>query len=378
MIVDALKRFAVPITELIEDPRNARKHSKKNLAAIKASLKRFGQVKPIVIRKDKVVVAGNGRLKMARELGWKEMAAIVFTGSEKEARAYAIADNRSAELAEWNEKELALQLPTFEGFDLGFSQKEVERLMHQVELSEPLGAPKEKIIPVPKKPKTKVGGFFALGEHRLLCADSTVAKNMARLTAGSRPVAVVTDPPYGIGYKYRSHDDSSNDANSKLVEAVFGLLPYPKIWTPGLQNLKRDLDRFGKTKVVVWNKKFSAAGSGLGGASTWEPIFVIDPKTKHLENDVLTFPTDREDVGGESLRALHPCPKPVALFEHLLRSFTKKKDVVVDPFAGSGTVMIAAEGLGRRAFCVEMDPGYCDVIIQRWEQLTGKKVKEFK
>ncbi len=125
MIAAALKKHAVPVASLKPDPRNARDHGKKNLDAIKSSLKRFGQQKPIVIRADKTVLAGNGTLAAAKALGWKEIAAVIFTGNKKDAAEFAIADNRSAELAEWNFTELNAQLQKSNGFDLGFNEKEI-------------------------------------------------------------------------------------------------------------------------------------------------------------------------------------------------------------------------------------------------------------
>ena len=138
-------------------------------------------------------------------------------------------------------------------------------------------------------------------------------------------------------------------------------------------NLARDIERFGKTKIAVWHKKFAMAGNGIGGASTWEPVLIINPQKRGLNNDVLVIKTDKEFVDGVNLRELHSCPKPVGLYEELINSLSEPKSYVFEPFCGSGTTLIAAEKTGRKCFGMEMSPRYCDVIVARWEQFTGKK-----
>lgn len=210
--------------------------------------------------------------------------------------------------------------------------------------------------------------------HRLLCGDSTNADDVSTLMDGRGADLLLTDPPYGIGYEYQSHDDSSNDVNAELVASAFGYFDCPKVWTPGMNNLDRDMSRFGRSRVAVWNKRFAAAGNGLGGASVWEPVLCVGKfSVKHLKVDVIECMTDREEVDGTSLRELHSCPKPVALYATLVESFTKRGDVVAEPFCGSGTTLIACEQLSRSCYGMEIDPAYCDVIVRRWENFTGKE-----
>ena len=137
--------------------------------------------------------------------------------------------------------------------------------------------------------------------------------------------------------------------------------------------LDRDIVRFGKDNFAVWHKKFAIAGNGIGGASTWEPILILNPQKKGLNNDVLVIKTDKEFVNGKNLRELHSCPKPVGLYQELIDSLSENKSNIFEPFCGSGTTLIACEKTNRKCFGMEISPRYCDVIINRWEEFTGKK-----
>lgn len=364
----------VPIDSLVFDPANVRKHGEKNLATIKASLSRFGQQKPIVVDANGVVRAGNGTLAAAKALGWKEIAVVRSTLSGSEATAYAIADNRTAELAEWDEDALAQtlaalqiesdELATATGFDL----KDIEALTAPDEVTE------DEVPEPPAEPITKTGDLWILGDHRLLCGDSTKAEDVARLMNGKKADVLVSDPPYGIGYEYTDHDDSDNATNANLVAQAFKHGPQFKIWTPGLPNIARDIARFGKARVAVWFKKFAVAGNGVGGASVWEPILIVGkPLIARLSTDVIECMTDRVEIDGKSLREMHSCPKPVKLYATLIEAFTDAEHAIHEPFCGSGTTLIAAEQLGRKCYGMEISPAYCDVIVKRWENLTGKK-----
>jgi hypothetical protein len=358
------------IADLRPDARNARKHGKRNLATIRASLEAFGQRRAAVIRSDGTVLAGNGMLEAARSLGWSELAVTVVPDgwSDEQARAYALADNRTGELAEWDAAVLDEHLVELEVAGLDIEALGFESPKTQTEVEE------DDIPELPVEPVVKAGEVWQLGRHRLVCGDASDAAT-ARAAMGHLSADVlVTDPPYGIGYEYNTHDDSDNEANAALIAEVFRHGPDALIWTPGLSNLARDISRFGRSKVIVWNKKFAASGNGLGGASVWEPVLVVGkPPRTSLNIDVLEIPTDRETVDGKSLRELHSCPKPVALYAALIEAFTNRDDVIYEPFCGSGTTLIAAEQTGRTCCAVEMDPAYADVIIRRWEILTGEK-----
>ena len=225
-------------------------------------------------------------------------------------------------------------------------------------------------------PDSQQGVVYELGPHRLLCGDSTKAEDVALLMGGEVADCTVTDPPYGIGFGYDEHDDSSNDANEQLVIAALALGPPAKAWTPGLMNLRRDLLREQKAKAAAWTKGFAAAGNGAGGASTWEPVLYVPGAYRHLRNDHLSFKTDRVIVGGDALNTLHPCPKPVALYAVLADAFVPPGGVAYEPFCGSGTTLIACAETGRRCFGMEISPRYCDVIRRRWTAYATKNDKD--
>jgi DNA modification methylase len=302
--------------------------------------------------------------------------------SEAEIKALRISINRMAELAEWDEELLMAELEGLaaEGItmdDVGFDLDALEALGAS---AEPEGNPEADAEPQIDKAEelrakwgVEPGQLWELGDHRLLCGDSTKKEDVERVMGGEKASALLSDPPYGIGYEYREHDDSSNEANAELVEKAFSGGPGCKIWTPGLPNLARDIVRFGKAKVIVWFKKFAAAGNGIGGASVWEPVLIVGkPPAQNLKSDVIECMTDRAEVASTSLRELHSCPKPVSLYAQLLNSLTSARQIIYEPFSGSGTTIIACEQLGRKCRAIEISPGYVAVALQRWADATGK------
>ena len=355
----------VPVSSLKLDPQNARKHGDKNLGAIGESLRAFGQVEPLVVQKGTgKVIGGNGRLEVMRAAGETECDIVEVDVSDDRATALGIALNRTGELATWDDgtlarllQELPADLQAIAGFDEDDLSELITRLtpktVDEDEVPEPL-----------PEPVSRRGDVWVLGGHRLMCGDSTDGGEVALCVQGDA-ADTVTDPPYGIGYEYASHDDDKNE-NPKLWDKVRVHAPGACIWTPGLMNLARELIKNPTAKVLVWHKGFAQAGNGLGGASTWEPVLCVGVTSGRLPNDYLHFGTDRE----EGLRDKHPCPKPVKLYAHLIEYLTGRG--VYEPFSGSGTTIIACEQLGRRCFAIEIEPRYVDVAVRRWQKLTGK------
>lgn len=348
---------------LVPYERNSRTHSKDQIVQIRASIDRFGFTNPILLREDgSSIGAGHGRqLASLLDPPLELVPTLIVRGlSDDEWRALIIADNKLALNAGWNDEMLRLELADLNsaGFDMpliGFSDQDLADLSltpTRVAMADP-----EEIPPAPRFPISELGDLWILGEHRLFCGDCTTVE-AADAVGAAECAAIVTDPPYGIGYDYAEHDDSDNAANAQLVADAFNLGPEVRIWTPGANNLARDLNRFGPTKVLCWSKRFAAAGNGLGGASTWEPVLVVGKPPAQLE--------------GESLRKFHSCPKPVGLYQHLLDALTKRGQAIFEPFSGSGTTLIACERSGRKARAIEISPAYVDVAILRWQQVTGQ------
>ena len=361
------------IEALIPYVNNARTHSDAQVAQIAASMKEWGWTNPILVDETGLIIAGHGRVMAARKLGLTEAPVMVAKGwTEAQKKAYVLADNQLAANAGWNAELLSTELKGLDasGFDLtllGFG--DLGALL--ADKTEGLTDPDE-VPETPAHPVTEPGDVWTLGKHRIVCGDSTDPLVADRVGPADCAM-LLSDPPYGLGYEYAEHDDSDNDENAQLVADAFSLGPEPKVWTPGLNNLARDIGRFGRSRVIVWSKGFAAAGNGLGGASTWEPILTVGrtPERK-LNNDVLTVKTDRAEVDGQSLRKLHSCPKPVALYQALAEALTKPGQRVYEPFSGSGTTIIACEKSGRECRAVEITPAYVDVAVIRWQEFTGQ------
>jgi hypothetical protein len=281
-------------------------------------------------------------------------------------------------MAQPDNAQLAAILDEARAFDsellaaIGYGETEYRALLDEIGKSGADGAGKEdpgaqvdKAEELRQKWGVELGQMWRLGEHRLICGDCTDRAVVERVMGGEKADTLVSDPPYGIGYKYDTHDDSSNVDNLALVSAAFSLGPAARIWTCGLMNLGRDLGWSSGAHVLCWHKGFAQAGNGLGGASTWEPVLVVGVKNGNLPNDYLSFSTDR--VPG--LRELHSCPKPVDLFEHLIEHLAGR--LIYEPFSGSGTTLIACERLGRKCRAVEISPAYVAVALERWSQMTG-------
>ncbi len=227
----------------------------------------------------------------------------------------------------------------------------------------------DEVPAVPGEATTQPGDLYVLGEHRVLCGDATKAEDVDRVMDGEQ-AATVTDPPYGVGYEYESWDDSDSVVNDALFHHINKTVG-PLIYFCGSVNLLREMNR-GRCKVLIWHKPWSMTHSGIGnGRHHWEPIIVRNlTKGAYLASDVLVQSTDR--IPG--LRDAHSCPKPVGLLAALIEALVPD-GVVYDPFLGSGTTIIAAEQLGRKCYGIEIEPRYVDVIVERWENLTGQRAE---
>jgi len=384
-----MKTETVEIDTLVYDPANVRQHNEKNIEAIKASLSRFGQQKPIVVDADGVVRAGNGTLIAAKSLGWSSIQVVRTELRGAEATAYAIADNRTAELAEWDDEALAQQLAMLRiesdalALATGFDAREIERLLLDMR-----GVQEDEVPDPPASPITKPGDLWLLGEHRLLCGDSTSATDVARLLDGAVPFLMVTDPPYGVEYDPEWRMDAgltgntarmgkvTNDDRADWTEA-WKLFPgdVAYVYHAGLfaSTVQQSLERagFAIRAQIIWAKDRMAISRG---DYHWqhEPCWyaVRDGRKSHRTDDrtqttLWSIPA-RDDSGHG-----HGTQKPIECMERPVRNHLA--DTVYEPFAGSGTTVIACERTVRACMAMEISPAYCDVAVQRWEALTGKK-----
>lgn len=367
------------VTELIPYVKNSRTHSDEQIAQIAASIKEFGWTNPILVDGDNGIIAGHGRLMAARKLGHKEVPTIELADlTETQKKAYIIADNRLALNAGWDNEMLTIELNDLlaDGFALdilGFDPKEIAALL-EPEVME--GLTDENAVPeVPEEPKTRLGDIYQLGRHRVMCGDSTSLSDVDTLMDGNKVDMVFTDPPYNVGFKGRSgkHDVIKNDNLSdsdfenfiievcNTIQAVDPKVYY--IWCNwnfyGILQGKLDY----KT-CIVWAKNVFGMGNGYRHQHEF-CLFngKIDEEIKN-ESDLWNIKKDTKYV--------HPTQKPVALSVRAFGNHVKLLNVL-DLFGGSGSTLIGAEQTGRTAYLMELDPKYCDVIVKRWEDFTGKK-----
>ena len=402
MTNQTLRVESVPITDLHLDPSNARRHGERNLAAIQASLARFGQQKPIVVGPDEVVVAGNGTLEAAKALGWTEIAVVRTTLEDADRVAYAIADNRSSDLAEWDEEAL---VQAVEGMDedlreaAGFLEAELDDILHSLHPEEKKDLDDQGPEEPPAVPVSKRGDLWLLGDHRLLCGDSTSAKDMDRLMAGEQAALLATDPPYCVDYTGADRpEDSGKDWSDKykeveiadlggfLRQTLSAVLPHLHddagiyIWHAHLQYpvIHEVFEENGLLlhQPIIWSKPSSTFTYSyyrwahepciFGWRKGHKPPHYLENKATTVWN--VDWEGKQRIVGNE-----HPTQKPVELFAIPMRQHTKTGAVVLEPFCGSGSQLIAAEQEGRQCRAMEVAPAFVDVAVRRWEKATGRE-----
>lgn len=383
------------IADLIPYARNARTHSDEQVAQIAASIKEFGWTNPILVDGENGIIAGHGRLAAARKLGNTEVPVIELTGlSEAQKRAYILADNKLALNAGWDIDLLAEELKELKDLDFdleltGFSDKELaDFLAEEVE-----GLTDEDAVPdVPEEPKTKLGDIYQLGNHRLMCGDSTSIDDVDKLMDGQKADMVFTDPPYGVDYDGGHATDKRRTKleNDDKTLMYAGALPIAYMASKdGAALYLWFADRFAKDVLtaldecnfqvrtwIIWNKNLAQFGAiGAQYKPKHEPCIYAFKKSKAPfwngpNNEVTVW-----DIKRHSKNEFHPTQKPVELPVRALENSSKSGDIVLDLFGGSGSTLVACEKIGRHARLMELDPKYCDVIVKRWEDFTGKKAK---
>jgi hypothetical protein len=378
-----MKTKTIRIADLSIDPANARKHSQRNLEAITESLRRFGQQKPIVIDNANIVRAGNGTLEAARQLGWETIEAVQTDLTGSEASAYAIADNRTAELAEWDDDILKATLEALADEDAallescGYTEAELDALIGEVDDDDEPGEITEDEVPEPPAdPITKPGDLWILGRHRVLCGDSTKAEDVARLMDGEAVKSVVCDPPYGIAFSHGGNDTSgigkgkykTKFAGEKIVgdDHPFDPLPllsFPHVILWGGNHFASRLPDM--PSWLIWDKRSASEHTNdfADCELAWTNLGTVARVFRHHWDGMI-------NASERGVPRVHPTQKPIALMAWCIK---KVDGVVYDPFLGSGTTLIAAEQLGRTCYGMEISPQYCDVIVKRWENLTGEK-----
>lgn len=392
-----MKVELIEINRLIPYARNPR-HNEVAVSKVAASIKEYGFRQPIVVDEEMVIIAGHTRLQAAKKLGLDKVPVHTAKGlTSAQVKAYRLADNRTHEDAEWDEELLAIELGEIDelGFDLGltgFESIELEKLLDGAAID---GLTDDDAIPdAPEIAKTKEGDVWLLGDHKLICGDSTKAKTMKSLMGDELADMVFTDPPYNVDYGQTMKDKGRGktrkikndnlgsrflefltDACSEMVKVCKGAM-YICMSSSELHTLQSAFAASGGkwSTFIIWGKNHFTMGRA-DYQRQYEPILYGWPEgNKHFwcgardQSDLWHYDKPKTND-------LHPTMKPVELVCRAIENSSKSRDIVLDSFGGSGTTLIASEKLKRKARLIELDPIYCDVIVKRWEEYTGKKAK---
>jgi site-specific DNA-methyltransferase (adenine-specific) len=397
----------VPISDLIPYERNPRKNDKA-VKKVAASLEQFGLVKnSVVVDEDMVLITGHTTLKAMQSLGWTACPAVtqVYGLTEEEKRAYRIADNKLGELAEWDLDLLAGELASLDevGFDVELTGFDTDALAEMYPLEKLEVAEDDYEPPVEIETSIQRGDLFRLGRHRLLCGDSTRAEDVGRLMDGKKADLLLTDPPYGVSYASKNEFLNALDEGNRVQTAIENDHKKPEemsaFWVAAFTTVREHM-RPGASYYVTGPQggdlllfllALKEGGFPLRHMLIWaKNNHVLGRSDYHYKHEPIIYgwvEGAHTFYGGRSETSLwtidkphksdlHPTMKPVALFAKAVENSTKSGETVLDPFLGSGTTLIACEQLGRTCYGMEISPQYCQVIIDRWEKLTGQKVEK--
>jgi DNA modification methylase len=383
----------MPIGDLIPYANNARTHSPEQVAQIAASIREFGFTNPVLIDKSGGIVAGHGRVMAAQSLGLASVPCLrVDWLTEAQKKAYVLADNRLALNAGWDEALLSAELRALdaEDFDLsviGFGMDELADLLFEA----PVAQNDEDAVPeIPETPITTLGDVWVLGNHRIMCGDSTNAEQVKTLLGGGLPHLMVTDPPYGVEYDPTRTSNNPNKAGKVLNDdradwrGAWALFPgdVAYVWHASMFTnvVLESLEACGfeRRAMIIWAKDRFTLGRGH---YHWqhEPAWYVVKKgaTGHWNGDrsqsTLWNIKAREDSGHG-----HGTQKPVECMRRPIENNSKVGDSIYEPFSGSGTTIIAAEQTGRRCYAMELSEKYVDMAVIRWHKFTGKKATHAK
>lgn len=365
----------------IKDIRPYEKNPRKNnsaVAYVAESIKQFGFKVPIIIDKNNVIVAGHTRYKASKKLGINTVPVIIADDlTDEQIKAFRLADNKVAEQAEWDIDLLNEELE--EIFDIDMTDFGFEVLEEEKEVEEDGYEPVK-----PKEPVTQKGDIWKMGGHVLLCGDSTCTTDVEKLMQGEKADMCFTDPPYGYEYQSNARNKSKKFDVIENDDKILDFFPNIQLVCNGFvfvcttwKVLDKWLPLFKKyhelTNMIIWNK----GGGGIGDlkhtfSTDYEVILCASNGKELTGKRIGSVWTIKKD---SSSSYVHPTQKPVKLSEFAIRNTTERGDIVLDLFGGSGSTLIACEQMERKCRIMEYDPAYCDVIVDRWEKLTGNKAE---
>jgi DNA modification methylase len=400
------------LTALTPDPRNARRHNERNLALIEQALREVGAARSVVVDEAGVVLAGNATVHAAEQAGLERVRIVEADGSElvavrrsgltqEQKRRLGLLDNRTAELADWDTEVLASLADEVNLADL-WEADELAELLGEEQVAAPLLGDPDAVPDPPADPITRPGDLWLLGSHRLLCGDATEQADVRRLMAGARSPLMPTDPPYLVNYQGGNHPQSWHNApavkdkhwddyqdgegatffsNFLRVALADALTPNPALYQFHASSRQALVEQAWRANGLLLHQQLiwvKARAILTHSHYLWqhEPCFYgwvqgKPPSRKPPTNATTVWSIDQQ---GES-QGLHPTQKPVALIRRMVEAHTRPGEAVYEPFAGSGTALIACEQLGRSCYALERAPAFCDVVVQRWEELTGQQAR---
>ena len=383
--MDKLKIEYVDINSIKPYNKNPRKNEEA-IPYVMESIKQFGFKNPVILDKNNVIVAGHTRIESAKRLGITEIPCIYADDlTDEQIKAFRLADNKVGEIAEWDidlldtelDDILNIDMSDF-GFDLDLEDEEEKEIIE------------DEVPEVPEEPKAKLGDIYQLGNHRLMCGDSTKEEDVAKLMNGVKADMVFTDPPYGMnldtdfsdmvglakGNKYKAVKGDKEDFTDELINTVFNNFGYCKeIFLWGADYFAELLPNRNNGSWVVWDKQ----NNGEGCNDAYDKMFGSNfelcwSKNKHKRALARVlwkgfFGMQNEDTK----KRIHPTQKPIELAKWFLEKFSNENDIIVDIYGGSGSTLMCCEQMNRTCYMMEYDSGYIDCIIQRWENFTGEK-----
>ena len=374
------------IYKKIDELKPYKNNPRKNDKAVKAvadSIKEFGFKVPIILDSNMEIIAGHTRLKAAKRLKYKEVPCIIADDlTPDQVRAFRLVDNKVGELAEWDIDLLNIELSEIE-LDLTPFEFKIEKTVNDIEED-------DYEVVVPDEPKSKKGDIYILGNHRLMCGDSTKEEDVERLMDGKKADMVFTDPPYGVEYtgglqfkdgeveknnRQMIKNDESDDIYTEVIPVIASICNGPcYTWFAGTKasKLYTAVEAVGDIhSLIIWVKNGGYGALNANYKQKHEPCLYWKPKGKKLNFVGATTETTIWEICKDGVNKLHPTQKPIALAAKAIKNHDVR--VVLDVFGGSGSTLIACEQLDRICYMMELDEKYVDVIIDRWEKYTGRK-----
>lgn len=370
------------IKEYENNPRN----NDNAVEYVAKSIREFGFKVPIVIDKENIIIAGHTRYKASKLLGITDIPCIIADDlTEEQIKAFRLVDNKSAEFATWDMDLLNIELESITDLDMELFDFNIDKDLKDV-------SDDDYEIKLPEEPTSKVGDIYRLGNHYLMCGDSTNNSDVLKLMQGELADLIVTDPPYNVNYEGKTEDNlkimNDNMKNSEFYD--FLKLTYDNLYA----NIKEGGSIYvfhADTEGLNFRKAFQESGFKLAECLIWvKNTFVMGRQDYQWQHEPILygwklgaghyFIDDRTlstvlEFDKPSRNAEHPTMKPIELIAYLIKNSSKRHDKVVDLFGGSGSTLIACEQLERQTYMMEKDPKYCDVIIDRWEKFTNKKAE---